>query len=714
VFGGRPICFEKSWCCTHLCNGLLALACMASAGTIPRSAVAEEDTPPLEEIVVTASLRPVAASDLPASATVLDASEVQAAGMQHLADLVGLVPNLNWSGATSRPRYYQLRGIGELEQYQGAPNPSVGFLIDDIDFSGVGMPATTFDVRQVEVLRGPQGTRYGANALAGLISVRTMDPTTDPELSAEVTAGGDGLIGGGAVAGGPFGQWGRATDSAWRVAAQRTRSDGFRRNIYLARDDTNGRDETTLRGKLTIGVAGGWRVDAAALYAAILNGFDAFSLDNSLRTRSNQPGRDEQRSEGAMLRVTGDVGPATLVSTSTYANSDIVYSFDGDWANDPYWGIYAPYDYFSHYDRQRGTLGEDLRLTSRADARSDGFGWLAGVYALRLTEDNLQRDYFESSLTVPPLSSVYDATNVAAYGETEWRVQRNMTLSAGLRVETRSADYHDSDGAAFSPVNTMIGGHLSLTGDVSADSTWYATLARGYKAGGFNIGEFIPDDLLEYNPEYLWNLETGLHLRNPSSAVSADLAVFYMWRIDEQVSSSYQVDPGDPLSYVFYTDNAAKGRNYGLEATLAWRARPWLQLGATLGLLGSEYLDYSYGNRNLDGREQASAPPYQYSLSAEWGRERGWMARADVTGCASFYFDTSNDQQSKPYVLVNLKAGYVADHWTMHAWVRNVFDEHYALRGFYFRLEPPDYADKLYIQRGDPLLAGVTFTWSLH
>ena len=709
---GRPsVLLSESWCCTRVHERVAVLSSIAAIA-LPCPVARADDAQPLEEIVVTASLRPAAASELPSSATVLDSSQVQSAGLQHFADLVGLVPNLNWSGATSRPRYYQLRGIGELEQYQGAPNPSVGFLIDDIDFSGVGMPATTFDVQQVEVLRGPQGTRYGANALAGLISVRTRDPSVDPELSAEVTGGGDGLIGAGAVAGGALGQWGAATDSAWRLAAQRTLSDGFRHDAYLNRDDTNDRDETTLRGKMTIGVADGWRVDMAAMYADVHNGFDAFSLANSLRTLSNQPGRDEQRSEGGMLRVTGDLGPATLVSTTTYANSNIVYSFDGDWANDPYWGF--PYDYFSHYDRERSTLGEDLRLTSLVNARADGFGWLVGIYALRLNEDNLQRDYFESELMGPPLKSTYDAVNAAAYGETEWRVAGSMTLSAGLRVETRSADYHDSNGAAFSPVNTMVGGHLSLTGDVGPDSTWYATLARGYKAGGFNIGQFIPADLLEYNPEYVWNLESGVHLRDASNTLSADLAVFYMWREDEQVSASYQVDPGDPLSYVFYTSNAAQGRNYGLEASLAWRARPSLLLGATLGLLGSEYLDYQYAGRSLDGREQASAPPYQYSLSAEWGHERGWMARADLTGCASFYFDTSNDQKSKPYVLVNLKAGYVADRWTVHAWVRNVFDEDYAVRGFYFGLEPPDYADKLYVQRGDPQLAGVTFTWSLH
>src|ERR1044072_4538911 len=130
----------------------------------------------LEQIVVTAELRDRELRELPASATVLDAHTIEMAGVQHFQDVLGLVPNLNWSAGTSRPRYFQLRGIGELEQWQGAPNPSVGFLIDGIDFSGVGMPATLSDVERIEVLRGPQGTAYGANALAGLISVDTPGP----------------------------------------------------------------------------------------------------------------------------------------------------------------------------------------------------------------------------------------------------------------------------------------------------------------------------------------------------------------------------------------------------------------------------------------------------------------------------------------------------------------------------------------------------------
>src|SRR5512139_2160188 len=129
------------------------MRCLAAATAIavlfPALATAGEPTR-LEEVVVTATFRAVPLEELPASATVLDRRVVAEAATQHLEELLPQVPSLSWAGASSRPRYFQLRGIGELEQYQGAPNPSVGFLVDEIDFSGIGMPATSFDVQQVE------------------------------------------------------------------------------------------------------------------------------------------------------------------------------------------------------------------------------------------------------------------------------------------------------------------------------------------------------------------------------------------------------------------------------------------------------------------------------------------------------------------------------------------------------------------------------------
>src|SRR5262245_48057930 len=219
-------------------SSLRAIGAIPWLFVVLSSAAADEpsfEAGSVEEVVVTANLRDRELRDLPASATVLDAHTLEMAGVQHFQDVLGLVPNLNWAAGTSRPRYFQLRGIGELEQWQGAPNPSVGFLIDGIDFSGVGMPATLSDVERIEVLRGPQGTAYDANALAGLISVNTRAPQREPDASVNATLGTYGTAGVNAVLGGPVG----SGESAWRLNAGTYRSDGFRRNTFLDRDDTN-------------------------------------------------------------------------------------------------------------------------------------------------------------------------------------------------------------------------------------------------------------------------------------------------------------------------------------------------------------------------------------------------------------------------------------------------------------------------------------------
>ncbi len=687
-----------------------ALACASV------SAVRADDID--EVLVVTSRLREVSVDSLPGSVTVLPRKIVEEAGLQHFEDVMSLVPNLNWSAGTARPRYFQLRGIGELEQYQGAPDPSVGFLIDDIDFSGVGMPATTFDVEQIEVLRGPQGTAYGANALAGLVSIRTRDARPEFELRGEATAGDSGTWGGGGVIGGAID---RAGTAAFRIVAHHYESDGFRNNAFLARDDVNGYDEDTLRARVRWAPSEVLDLGFTAMWVDVDDGYDAFSIDNSRVTLSDHPGVDRQRSAAGAVHLTyTGATPFEVRSVTTHADAKIGYGFDGDWGNDAAWGVYAPYDYTSHFARRRRSTSEDLRLVSKGtpDARG-GLGWIAGAYALDVDERNDQRDA-ASGAAYRELASDYRARNLALYGELDWRAGARTVLSLGARAERRDADYRDrealtGESSAFSPADTMWGGHASLSFEETAQRTWYTTLSRGYKAGGFNIGSAVPEGRRQFDPEALWNLEAGLAWRAPDARWSTRTSLFYMRRESQQVAASQQLVPGDPLSYVFFTDNAAHGRNFGLEASANWAVTARLDLAATLGLLETAYLGYRTGNpvrdAALDGREQAHAPKYQYSLAVRYHDSSGFFARADVQGVDDFYFDTSHDQRSGAYTVVNLRIGYGRGRWQAAAFARNLFDEQYAMRGFYFGIEPPDFPDKRYVQLADGRLVGVTVNY---
>lgn len=667
----------------------------------------------LEEIVVTAGLRATTLRDLPQSVTVLDRATLQAAGVQHFEDVLGLVPGLSWASGTSRPRYFQLRGVGETEQYQGAPNPSVGFLIDDIDFSGAGMPATLFDLDRVEVLRGPSSTVYGANALAGLISLRSRDPGTVFDLRSEVTEGDFGTTAVGLAVGD-----GRADGSAgWRVAAQRFRSDGFRFNSYLGRH-TNNYNETTLRGKVAWQPLPNLHTALTLLYADLDNGYDAWSVDNTRVTRSNQPGRDAQRSDGAALRLEYATGVGNLLSVSSGAVSHIDYSFDGDWGNDGYWGVNAPYNYFEAHRRARRTLAQDLRLVGD-DAHKifDRLLPVVGVYLLKLREVDAQLDvwndqFYGSNQSL--LHSDYAATNAALYGSLEWRTARAGTVNFGVRSEQRTADYHDSSDASFpTDRSRQIGGNLSWTRRTSDAWQHYLTLARSYKAGGFNIGARIDPEQRRFQAETLWNLETGLRYGSSERHLLLQAAVYAMRRVNMQVYSSHQLLANNPLTYVFLTSNAAHGDNIGVESELHWRPFARWSIGASASLQRTRYLGYSSGGLDLRGRAQAFAPFRRMAVDVSYQHPSGWFARADLQAQDGFYFSASHNQRALARELLNVRMGWRHDGWVLSLWAKNLLAERYALNGFYFADEPPDFPVKLYLQNGNPRQVGVTVTWDL-
>ena len=676
----------------------------------------DEDTDArvLEEIVVKASLKEVRSLDLSTSITVLNAETIRRSSVQHFEELAQLTPNLHWSGGSSRARYFQVRGIGERSQYEGAPNPSVGFLLDDIDFSAIGGVATRFDLGSVEVLRGPQGTRYGANALAGLIYARSREPTRQAEAEAEVSLGNDDMRALGLAVSGPLG-----ASTSGRLAAHQYRANGFRRNATLDRDDTNGREELSLRGKLNFDPSPGLALRLTVLHIDLDNGYDRWSINNELTTWSDRPGRDSQASTGASLRADLELaGGHSLVSITGAASSGIEHSYDADWGEDSYWsriaGFDMRYDYTSRTLRERTGLSQELRLLSPAGSEWD---YVLGVWFLDLEEDNDRVDrglYAEPGYAPGPsedrFESRYGADSLALFGEISRSFARDWEITAGLRWEQRDADYDDSNEERFSPKDDMVGGQVSLSRPLRDNARIYARVARGYKAGGFNLGlggQGLSSSELLYDPEFLWNYELGVKGLWLDGRLRGELAVFHSQRDDVQVDTSRQLDPQDPNTFVFFTRNVGRGRNRGVELSLQYAPDDAWRLRAALGLLDTEITRFP-SRPELTGRDQPHAPRYGYALEARWRHPDGWFAAGELTGKDGFYFSNSHDRKSEPYTLLHLRAGRAWEGWEAFGWVRNLLDEYYAVRGFYFSNVPPDWPQQEFRQQGDPRHFGVT------
>lgn len=652
-------------------------------------------------------LRPAGIDDLPSSLTVIDADAIARRNAQHLESLLGMAPNVNYAAGASRGRYLQIRGIGETGQFIEPLNASVGIIIDHVDFSGIGAVTTLYDAEQVEVFRGPQGTLYGANALAGLINITTADPGDAAQANIDLEAANYGTYSTGVRASGPL------TDSlGGRFSVQRYTGDGYIHNDYLGRNDTNDFDETTMRGKLKYSPNADTTIDVMAGRVDVDNGYDAFSLDNSRDTRSDQPGRDTQDTHfGSAHAVHSGFEPFAVETTAAYAESDIAYGYDEDWS---YVGFH-PFEYQSTdlYLRNRQTITGEVRLVSKPDGRlfADSTEWVAGVYALD-QDERLHRRY---TFRADEFRSDFDMQRIALFGQTETLFGAANTLTVGLRVERHDADYRDVDGAEFDPRDDLWGGRIALDRLIGSDTLVYLSLARGYKAGGFNADASLPADLRSYDPEVLYNLETGVKGSWRDDTLTTRAALFYMWRDDMQLATSVvRVRPDGSSQFIEFTGNAAEGRNYGLEGEFEWRLAQ-VTLFGSLGLLDTQYNDFVNGEgRQLDGRDQTHAPAYQYYAGAEFETAGQFFVRGELEGKGAFYFSDSNDDQSSDYLLLNVSMGFDAPHWAVSLWARNVTDATYEVRGYHFGNDPRiDYEPRTYTQFGEPRRYGATVRWKL-
>ena len=672
----------------------------------------------IEEIIVKGSWRDAKVLEQSSSIVVLNSALLESQPAKHFENISFLVPNLNFAASDSRARHFQIRGIGERSGYERTPNSAVGFLIDDIDYSGQGGIATTFDVEQIEVHRGPQGSRIGSNALAGLIYIKTKEPTKQFEGISEVSSGSFGTRNIGLAWGGPVPI---SEDISYRLTLRKDYSDGFRKNIYLNKSNTSKKDESTYRLKVN------WKIfDKTELKLLIsqidLNDpADIWTIDGSLNTLSDRPGMDSQKTNAYGVKIFHKFNAFEFQSLSSITDTDAEISYDADWGNPVSHAPYI-YDYFSETIRNRKTWSQEFRLVSDTTNfnSSKKTEWVIGISYFNVAEQNIKNDdgaygdpldpfgpYFSQSSS----SSKFSSDNLSFFGNLDYFFDESLKLTLGARWENYESKYADSFGESFNPSDYMSGGKASLNKNLNNRSNIFFSVARGFNQGGFNLNLGLAPDSqnknLYYDPEFLTNYEIGFNSKFFDERINVSAVLFYSDRQDQQVLISTQVDPKDPNTFSFLTQNAAEGTNKGLELDFNLELTESFDFFSRFGILKTEINNWK-SRPDLEGRAQAHAPKRSYAYGINWSITDRASLSIDTVGKSSFYYSDSHDNQSKPYSLTNISYKYSIRSWTYSIWARNIFDEYYSVRGFYFGNEAPDFKDTLYERHGDPRHVGMT------
>ena len=672
----------------------------------------------IEEIIVKGDWREAKLLEEDSSLVLLRNEIIESQPIKHFENLSYLVPNLNFAASDSRARHFQIRGIGERSGYERTPNSAVGFLIDDIDFSGQGGIATTFDVEQIEVHRGPQGSRIGSNALAGLIYIKTKEPTKEFEGVGEMTSGTYGTINTGVAFGGPSAI---NQDLTYRLVLRKDYSDGFRKNLFSGKSNTSKKDESTFRLKLDWDAGDKTLVKFLITQVDLDDPADIWTIDGSLNTLSDRPGMDSQKTNAYGIKVFHQFNGFEFQSFTSVTNTDVVLSYDADWGNSDSHMPYI-YDYFSETLRNRDTFGQELRFVSdSADFSSQNMTeWVVGLSFLDIKEENLKKDdgiYGDPSDPYSPYvsqsssSSKFSSDNISIYANIDYLLNASTKISFGARWEDYESKYSDSFNENFNPSDKMSGGKISLTKNINEQTNIFFNLAKGFNQGGFNLNLGLDpnsqNNNLYYDPEFLTNYEIGFNSEISNSKINISGIIFHSNREDQQVLISTQVDPSDPNTFTFLTQNAAEGINRGLELNMTMQVSNSLDIFFNLGLLKTEIKNWE-SRPDLEGRAQAHAPKKSYALGLNWNPFENSFLSINFVGKSDFYYSDSHNNKSKSYALTNINYSYISGQWTYSIWGRNIFDKYYSTRGFYFGNEAPNFTETLYERHGDPRHIGAT------
>ncbi|MFZ7094638.1 TonB-dependent receptor [Luteimonas dalianensis] len=692
----------------------------------------------LDGVTVTARRRTESIQDVPVAVSAFGEEQLRDLQANDVSGLQGAVPNLNivpGRGSSNTVNVF-IRGIGQPDSLQTF-DPGVGMYVDDVYYSRInGALFSLFDVQQIEVLRGPQGTLYGKNSTGGAIKVNTKNPFDDQGAAVEFGMGSFGRIDGRAYLGEQL-----SDSAAFSLAGAWLTSDGYVDDPVTG-DEYNGEDTLALRGKLALRPTDTFSATLSADYTRQDNGLTLGhptaplirtdlalgpvvllepdpDYDFEART-SFRPGQGQEMThKGVSANLEWDFGGAwglksitawRKLDTSSFIDidasewelGDVLVEVDQEQFSQE---LQLQYDNGGNLQAIFGAYYMSEELPSYQEAyASDFFGFLGTpIDFLRTINDDLSTE------------------SIAAFAHVNWEFAPTWTLAAGLRYSRDEKDYWRTTSTYWAPwLEGILGVSLNETVAFSGKESWdawtpsvslqkafsdnimgYVSANRGFKSGGFNgrANTALETTSAVFDPEFVWTYEAGVKMRSADGRLTANIAAFHSSYEDFQARVSEVLNPDSPVpTFSFPVLNAAEMEVNGFEFEGV------ALLGDATRLSGQvSWMDASYKAFEDLRTTDPTNPEYNPTLhdhvpfSPDWsarialqhGFDLGDNGLLTVGGDVAYRGDTWLSVDNRPglmqdaYTTAGLFTSWDSPQyaWQIRAGVRNLTDEYYKVEG---------------------------------
>lgn len=676
---------------------------LAMPALAQQAAPAANEIVTLEEIIVTAQRRPTSAQDTPISLTAISGSTLADSGVKRVEDIANMLPNVYIDNRNLRGQNIAIRGISADLNNPGL-DQGVGIFIDGVYMGrATATNQNLFDLERIEVLRGPQGTLYGKNAIAGAINYVTRLPGDETYAEGTIGYGNFDSVTGSLLLSAPLVDDKLSASIGGSIDQQR----GLIFNSLTGRhiDNRNGQNaravirarptedlDIILRGDISRD-----RTRSGAIEVVNDGAMTGTPLDQpDPRTRTVAQNRDPQSDRdagGLSAEINLKTEAGTLTSLSAWRYSDWYNLGEND---------YTPLDILASGIREdQKQLSQELRFASSG---SGPFDYVLGLYYFHQDLDTQARSIAGPDLGVYPYEvdgSIFAdvvTNSYAAFSHGTYRLTEQVSLSGGLRFTKEDKTVkHRQQGdplqlllpniplRKISRSETNISPSISLNYKPEDNMFFYLTFSQGYKSGGFNVFSISPTDDAEYEPEHVNNYEAGVKTTFLDRRLQIDASVYHL---DYRRLQASQLLLINNLA-VFQTSNAAKARSRGAEISVAARPVRELTLSATYGYVDATFPEYPNATStgaDYSGHRLPRAPRHNASAAAQYevpvGGDLELFARAELSHRTKIFFAADNIHGQDAVTLLNARVGiqeYSKGDWGVYLWGRNLTNVDYVI-----------------------------------